>query len=199
MKIVNKNIFLKLLTKKTLLVVFALVIAIYVPIQMMTKLASATCSSVSECEARINALNQDIANYKAEATRLNAEAQTLRSVLAKLSGEKAVIQSQIDINQAKSDQLAIEIADTEKKINDNKDALGVTIANLYVDDNVTPVEIVFGSQNISDYMDKQEYRNSVRNELVSTIAKIKELKAALEVKRAEVEKILGDQKSARQA
>lgn len=199
MKINTTNQTSASLSGKILLALLALVIAICLPIQIMGKSVSAECLSITECQNQIASLEQNIASYKAEAVRLNAEAKTLQSALAKLAGEKSIIQSQIDINQAKYDQLIIQIAETEQKIKDNQDALGITIANLYVDDKITPVEMLFSSKNVSDFMDRQEYRNSVRDELTSTISNIKDLKKSLDNQRVETEKILGDQKNAKQA
>lgn len=161
--------------------------------------AAATCYTSAECQAQIEALEDVISQYNAEAARLNDEAKTLQSTLAKLANEKAIIQSEIDKSQMEYNQLVIQIEDTEKKIKDSQDNLGKTIANMYVDDQITPLEMIAGSTTISDFMDKQEYRNSVRNELVLTIDRIKELKESLVTKKSEVEIVLGNQKNARQA
>jgi surface antigen len=48
-------------------------------------------------------------------------------------------------------------------------------------------------------MDKQEYRNSIRNELSNTIKTIKSLKVELEKQQKEVKKTLDDQKNAKKA
>lgn len=174
---------------KVVLVLASLLIAVAVPMRMMQKV------SADQYDDKINALQQDIAVYKAEGDRLNAEANTLQSALAQLANQKASIQTQIDISQEKYDQLVIQIAETEKKIKDNQDALGTTIANMYVEDNITPIEMLAGSKNISDYLDKQEYRSSVRDELSTTIVSIKDLKTQLDKQKVDVEKNLADKKS----
>jgi peptidoglycan hydrolase CwlO-like protein len=199
MRLKISRISVKKYTNRIGLCFLAVIVALTISFQIMIRRAGAVCSTAAQCQAQIAALESNITAYQAEAVKLNAQAQTLQNELAKLASEKAVIQSQIDISQYKYDQLVIQIADIEKQISDRKDALGVTIANLYVDDNITPVEMLFGSKNISDYMDKQEYRDSVRDELVSNITKIKDLKTQLETQKSEVEKVLGDQKNARQA
>ena len=137
--------------------------------------------------------------YNAQASVLNSQSKTLQSAVAALQSQAAAIQAQIDISQAKYDQLVAKIAETEKKIKDNQDALGTTIANMYVDDNITPLEILAGSKNLSDYMDKQEYRASVRDELTSSIAQIKTLKTELEAQKIEVARVLGDQQNSKKA
>ena len=176
---------------KSVLILSVILIAVAVPLQMTKKV------SADQYDDRINALQQDIAKYQAEGARLNSEAATLQSALAQLGNEKSAIQTQVDISQAKYDQLVAQIIETEQKIKDNQDALGKTIADLYVDDKISPIEMLASSKNIGDYMDKQEYRSSVRNELTSTITEIKDLKQSLVTKKAEVEKVLAEQKSQR--
>lgn len=177
------------LRTRVVLFVVAALLAILLPIQMVTRPASA-----DQYDERISTLQKEIESYKAEANRLNNEASTLQSAMAQLATQRATIQAQIDINQAKHDQLVIQIADTEKQIKDNRDALGVTIADLYVDDQISPLEMLASSNSVSDYLDKQEYRSSVRDELSSTITKIKELKAQLDQQKSDIDKLLTDQK-----
>lgn len=154
-------------------------------------------ASADQYDDKISALQSDMARYQAEADRLNGEAATLSTALAQITNEKNAIQSQVDLSQAQHDKLIIEIADTEKQISDNQTALGKTLADLYVDDNVSPVEMLASSQNIGDYLDKQEYRNSVKDQLGSTIKKVKDLKEQLTSKKDEVAQVLIKQKEAR--
>lgn len=153
--------------------------------------------SADQYDDKIRALQADMARYKAEADRLSAEASTLANAVAQINNEKNAIQAQINVNQAQHDKLVIQIADTEKEIKDNQDALGTTIADLYVDDNISPVEMLASSQNIGDFLDKQEYRNSVKDELGATIKKVKDLKVQLSTQKEEVTKVLESQKTAR--
>jgi len=178
--------------KKSVLITFAFLLAFIAPIQIANNVSADRYDDV------INALQQDISKYKAESDRLSSEAVTLQSTLAQLANQKAAIQTQINISQAKYEKLIAQIAETEKKIKENQDALGQTIANLYVEDKVTPIEMLASSSNIGDYLDKQEYRNSVREELLSTIGTVKDLKISLSKQKLDVEKILADQKSQRQ-
>lgn len=176
-------------TAKTLLVVSVITMAFAVPIQLSNTVFA------DKFDDQINALQNEVSQYQAEAARLNGEAKTLQSALATLAAERAQIQAQLDLSQAKYDKLVSDIADTKLKIQDNQDALGETIANLYVDDKISPLEMIASSKNVSEYLDKQEYRNSVRDELTITIADIKALKLKLDSQKEEVEKVLAQQKS----
>lgn len=148
---------------------------------------------------QIRAIQREIDAYQNEAKKFRDQANTLQAQLDIISNEKAQIQAQVDLSQARFNKLQADIAQTEKDIQGNKDALGETIANMYVDDRISPLEMLASSKNIGDYVDKQEYRSSVRDSLTSTIDKIKKLKKELEEQKKETERVLGDQTNARNA
>jgi len=153
--------------------------------------------SADEFDDKISSLTRDMARFQTEADRLNGEAATLQNAVAQIQNEKNALQSQIDLNQAKYDKLVVDIAQTEKEIKENQDALGNTIADLYVDNDISPLEMLASSTNIGDFMNRQEFRNSVKEQLNGTIKKVKTLKAQLDTQKTEVDKVLTDQKSAR--
>jgi peptidoglycan hydrolase CwlO-like protein len=153
--------------------------------------------SADEYDDKISSLTSDMAKYQAEADRLNGEAATLQNEVAKIQNEKNALQGQINLSQVQYDQLVVEIAKTEEEIKDNQDALGETIANLYVDDDISPIEMLASSTNIGDFLNKQEFRNSVKDQLSGTIKKVKLLKTQLDTQKTDIEKVLAQQKSAR--
>ncbi len=155
--------------------------------------------AADEYDDKIRALQADMARYQAESDRLNGEATSLANALAQITNEKNALQAQVDLSQSQYDQLVIEIIDTEKKIKSNQDALGTTLANLYIDGQTTSIELLAGSDNISDFINKQSYRSSIRDQLSSTIKTVKDLKTTLDKQKADVEKVLTEQKIARDA
>jgi len=177
------------LSTKFLLIVSCVLVMVAVPLQISQR------AFADRYDDQINALQQQIDSYNAEAAKLNAQAKTLQSALSELNNQAAAIQAQIDLSQAKYDKLVAQIADTEKKIKDNQDALGTTIADMYVDDKITPIEMLASSKNIGEYMDKQEYRSSVSNQLTNTISTIKTLKSQLVKQQSDVKVVLDQQKA----
>ena len=153
--------------------------------------------SADQYDDKIRALQADMSRYQAESDRLNVEAASLANALAQITNEKNALQSQVNLSQNQYDQLLIKIAETEKQIIDNQDALGSTLASLYVDDDISPVEMLASSKDISEFLNKQEYRNSIKKELSSTINTVKDLKVQLTGQKTEVEKVLNEQKAAR--
>lgn len=146
---------------------------------------------------QIRALESEIGGYQAQAAELSKQADTLQNELANLAAQKATIQGQIDLSQAKYEKLVNDIAVTEQKISDNKEALGQIIADMYVDGSITPLEMLASSKNIGDYVDQQEYRSSIQTNLSSAIKEINTLKKQLEDQKKDVENVLADQKSQR--
>lgn len=183
----------KRLATKSALVAAAVMMAFSIPISIGQRVLA------DKYDDQIRALQQEIGGYQAQAAALNAQAQTLQSELAGLAAEKATIQAQLDLSQAKYDKLVHDIAETEQKIIDNKDALGQIIADMYVDGTISPLEMLASSKNIGDYVDQQEYRSSIQSNLSQTIEKIDTLKKQLETQKKDVELVLADQKSQRDA
>lgn len=187
-KITSKT---KGIARRTVILVVVLTLAFIAPLQFSNK------AYADKYDERIKALQQEINAFQAEADKLNSQAVTLQTALNQLANQKAAIQAQINLNQAKYDKLVAQIAETERQIKANKDALGETIADLYVDSNITSLEMLASSSNISDFLDKQEYRNSIRDELVGTISEIKDLKTKLETQKSDVKKVLAEKNRAK--
>ena len=181
------------LATKSSLVAGAVMMAMAIPLSFGQRVLA------DRFDDQINALQQEINGYQQQAAALSAQADTLQNEIANLNAQKATIQTQIDLSQAKYDKLVNDIAETEKKIAENKEALGQIIADMYVDGSISPLEMLASSKNIGDYVDQQEYRSSIQNSLTDTIDKINELKKQLETQKKDVERVLADQKSQRDA
>lgn len=179
---------------KTLIAVVTLVAISAVPLQLI---GSSPVQAV-DYEAQKAAIRKQISGYQAEAGKLSAQADTLQNKLNVLANEKATIQAQIDLSQNQYDQLKKEIKQNEQKIAENKVALGETIATMYVDDSISPLEMLASSDSIGDYVDKQEYRATVRDNLNKTIKDIKVLKKKLEEQKVAVERELKNQQNQRE-
>ena len=178
------------LAKPTVMLV-ALIIASAAPIGFASRVLA------DQSSARIQALQAETRQAQAQAAVLHQQAATLQDALAKMASDQAVIQAQIDASQTKYNQLKAQIDATKQKIKLNQDALGSTIAQIYVDDKISPLEMIASSKNVADYIDKQEYRNSVRDELSGTIKTIKTLKELLNNQQIEVARALTDGQNAR--
>ena len=184
----------KSLATKGILIGAAILMAIAAPVSMYVKPVSAR-DFASEIQAVQNQINQ----YQAQASALSNQAKTLENELARLNSEKAALQAQIDEKQIQYDKLVDEIAENERQIAKNQAVLGDTLAKLHADEDISPLEMLASSDNISDYIDKQAQREAIRNSLSKTIDEINVLKKQLEQQKIDVQRVLDDQKAQREA
>lgn len=182
---------IKGLATKSIIVVTVVLTVIAGPMQMFQP-PKAYADSYDD---KIAAINRQIATYDAETERLAKQADSLERQLKSLATQKAKIEARIEVNQAKYDKLQSDITASEQKIADNRDALGEILADMYVNDSITPIEMLASSNTISDFIDKQEQRAAFRDNLSKTIDEIKALKLKLEADKKEVGEVLEDQKA----
>lgn len=184
---------IKITAKKMTIITVALILAVTSSIQAVTIVKA------DDYDRRIAEIQSQIDRYQAEAGKLAGQAESFQRELNALTAQKNVIQSQINLKQAEHDKLVADIAANEKQIVDNKDALGRTIADLYVGGDVSPLEMLASSKSVSDYVDKESYQNAVRDNLTVTIDTIKRLKKQLEEQKKDVDRVIAEQKFARDA
>lgn len=179
--------------KKLLILTVSIIVAMTMPFQLVKVVhADKYDDQIAQIQAEIN-------QYQAEAAKLSGQAESLQKELSALSAQKSVIQRQVDLKQAEHDKLVQQINDNEKKINEGQNALGDTIADLYVSNDISPLEMLASSRSIADYVDKQTYQNTIRDSLVQTIANIKKIKKQLEQQKKDIDRVLAEQKLARDA
>ena len=148
-------------------------------------------------EAEIKAKEQEASKYNSEASRLGEMADNLQSELDKINSQITTIQGQIADSQKKIDNLNAQIKKNEILIKQRRKAMGQVLADMHVDDQISPLEMLASSNSIGDYIDKQEQRSSLRTSLNGKIKEIKALQKKLEENKKLVENTLRDQESQR--
>lgn len=148
-------------------------------------------------EAEIKAKEQEASKYNSEASRLGEMADNLQSELDKINSQITTIQGQIVDSQKKIDNLNAQIKNNEILIKQRRKAMGQVLADMHVDDQISPLEMLASSNSIGDYIDKQEQRSSLRTSLNGKIKEIKALQKKLEENKKLVENTLRDQEAQR--
>ncbi|HJP95910.1 MAG TPA: CHAP domain-containing protein [Candidatus Saccharimonadales bacterium] len=138
----------------------------------------------SENQQNNNAIS-DLANqatsYQDAISQLQAQISTIQSVISANEAKQADLQNQINANQAELDK--------QRKV------LGENIKMTYVDGQPSTIEMLASSKNLSDFVDKEEYRTAVQNKIQATLKKIAELQNTLNSQKQEVETLLASQRS----
>ena len=184
----------KVRVRRVILGGFAALFAVATPIHMMTQEASA-----DQYDSKIDAIQREIDRYQEQARGLSDKADTLQRRLNELTVERQTLQAQIDLNQAQHDKLQKQIDDNKKRIAANRDALGDTLADMYVEGGVSPLEMLASSSTIGDYLDKQERLAAVRDNLKTTIDDINSAQEELEKQQEAVKLVLANQTNTRNA
>ncbi len=146
-------------------------------------------------EAQIQALNAENGNKRNTQNQLGAEAASLSDTIAKLQAEINAIQQKITDNQNRVNDLNKQIAAAEIELEKQKDLLGETIKAMYLEGDISTVEMLASSKNLSDFFDKQQYRESVRSKIKTTLDKITQLKLDLSTQKDTVEKLIAEQQT----
>ncbi len=172
-----------LLFRRTALVVLAVLIVVGVPLT----------ARADRFDDQIKQIESQIGGYQQQAAELKARGDTLQNALDAITAEKNVLQSQITLNQAKFDQLTADIVSNEEKLDRQKRTLNKTIAQIYANGDTTPIVMLASSKNVGEYITAQEMRNSVRDQMKSSMDQVKKIKAELVAQKTQIEQVIKDQ------
>lgn len=152
--------------------------------------AHATCGSISDCNDQIAANEDKVAG-------LESEAVSYQDAVARLNGQISLIQGKINHNTSEQARLTKEIAKKQAELDRQREILGADLKAMYLDDQMTTIEMLATSKNLSDYVDKEEYRSAVQTKLQSTLKEITALQTQLKSQKTQIENLLTEQRDQR--
>ena len=172
-----RNVLKKCLSKylsRAIIVValFALSLAI-VPTNQPQHALADTQDDLNAVNAQLNSANQDLSTKQ-------SQIKTLGDKINVLNGQ--ISQTQLQI-QATNDKIAItkeQITETKQKLVQEKDTLNSFLVTLYENSNTSPLEMIAGSNNFSDFVDQSEYLQTMQLKVQETLNQIKDTKANLD-------------------
>jgi peptidoglycan DL-endopeptidase CwlO len=142
---------------------------------------------------QINSLNAANADARATVNGLQAQAASYQDAINQLQGQINGLQASIDANKAQQASLQQQIDQAQAQIDQEKAYLASDVKAMYVDGTPTTLEVLANSKDLSDFVDKQEYRTTVQNKLQDTMTKIAELQKELQTKKTQVDQLLTEQ------
>ena len=164
-----------------------------------TRVFAVEQSDISALDEQISALEAEIDNYRNIASDLAGQAQTLENQIALLQNEQETLKAQIELKQAEYNQLEIDIENTQSRISENSETIGLAIAQYYYTDKISTFERLASSENFSSFIDEEVHLVSIADTLSDIVEENKNLKAELEVKKNNAANMildLGSQKEA---
>jgi peptidoglycan hydrolase CwlO-like protein len=131
-------------------------------------------------DTQINSLRNQNSGLQAQSDSLAATASTYQQAVDALSSQINSLQTNIVNTQSQIDALQTQIVQAQAELIQEKAVLGNNIKTMYLEGDISTLEILASSKDLSDFVNRQEYRNSVANKVKDTVEKINSLKAQLQ-------------------
>lgn len=148
----------------------------------------------SSYQQQIDALNAQNAEKQQNKNQLGSEADSIGAEVTRLQAEINAVQAKINSNEAEMARLQGQIKAAEDELMKQRALLGDVIRTMYIDGDISTIEMLATSKDLSDFFDKQQYQESVRSKIKTTLDKITKLKLELSSQRDIVQKLLDEQK-----
>lgn len=145
-------------------------------------------------QEQINQLSRENSEKQAQTGALANEAASLQDKINGLQSKINALQIEINDNQAQIVKLEGEIVAAEAELNKQRDLLGQNIRAMYVEGDISTLEMLASSQDLSEFVDKQQYRTSVQEKIKDTLVKVNDLKHQLNGQRETMQRRLDDHK-----
>lgn len=151
--------------------------------------------SADQFDGQIRELQQQNADKQARVDSLRVEADSLESTINALSQQIDGLQNEINVNQRKRDDLEKQIKEVEAELAKQKRVLGENIKAMYLEGDISTLEMLASSKDLSEFVDKEQYRNSVKDKIRATLAKVTDLKLQLKSQKEQVEVLLKEKQT----
>lgn len=149
-------------------------------------------------QEQINNLQKQNSEYKNTIDKLRNEATSYQDAIVKLKAQIDTLQGQIDANIKEQTRLQQEIVVAEAELAKQKRLLGENIKAMYLEGEISTLEMLATSKDLSEYVDKEQYRSSVKDKIRTTLDKVTQLKFELTSKKEGVEALLKTQQQQQQ-
>lgn len=156
-------------------------------------------TNAQSLDQQIRQLQQQAAENQQQASSFRAQADTLANKLAAINAQAASISAQISANRAKEQKLTADIAKAKQDLIVKKEILNENIRAIYQMSQISPLEMLASSKSFSEYVDRQQYYDEVKDHVHETAAAISKLKVELEKQEADVQIAIKQQSDLQQA
>lgn len=116
--------------------------------------------------------SQEAAYVKTQISSLSSQIDQTQSALTSTLAQAAA-------TQAKIDELNIQIKEQENNLAIEKEKMGKVVSSIYMEGESGLLEAMIGSNNVSEIVDKQQYYDSIKQQVQNSMEKIDSMKAEL--------------------
>ncbi len=171
-------------TKVFIFILFGLVLA-----------GSGLIVSADQFTTQINNLQAQNSQNQANINSLQLQSASYQDAISNLQSQITAIQSAIASSEAEQTQVENNIAANQLKLNQEKQILGDDIKTMYLNSQMSTIEELATSKNLSDFVNAQVYRTAVQNQVQSILNQVTTLEKQLEAQKIQVAQLLQTQQS----
>lgn len=191
----------KHLKKRLLFVLQGAVVVVLAGVLLFASVTGPTeveAATISELQQKSAQLRAQIAENQRIASEHHDRAKTLQSKINELNGEIAIVTQQIELLSLQIKELELKIEETNRELARQRNVLGENIRAMYFEGDISTIEILATSKDLSEFVDKEQYRSAVQAKIKATVDTINILKAELNAKQDEIKQLLAQQQAQRQ-
>ncbi len=150
-------------------------------------------AEADQYQDQINQLNSENSNTRSLVNDLQSQASSYADAISKLQAQINGLQASINTNVATQNELQRQIEVAQAEIDRQRATLASDIKAMYVDGTPDTLEMLATSKNLSEFVDKQEYRSRVQSKIQDTMASIAELQKQLQSQKVQIETLIKEQ------
>lgn len=150
-----------------------------------------------QLKSRTERLEQEITDSKETLSDLAEEKNTLEKRLDSIEAETAKVKSEISLTNTKIQKTTQELKKTKQDLKRNKESAQENARILYKEGDPSTLEMLFSSDNFSDFIDRKQYLDSIRDKLDASTERMRTLKEDLEEKRSRQKQLHSELKGQR--
>lgn len=164
--------------------------ALAVAVLLVAGVVFVTIVRADSYQQQINNLNNENSQAQGALNGLQLQANSYQDAINILQQQIVGIQSAIAANQAKQAQIQQQIISDQAQLAQEKLVLGDDITAMYVNGQMSTLEMLATSKSLSDFVDAETYRNAVQDKIQSEITQITDLENQLEAQQTQVQQFI---------
>ncbi|HUC88061.1 MAG TPA: CHAP domain-containing protein [Candidatus Binatia bacterium] len=156
---------------------------------------AASCSSALDCQQQISNLNNQNTQAQQSLGTLQTQASSYQATVDQLQSQISTVQAAIGANQTKQAALQQQIQSDNSQIAEQKQVLGAYIRSIYLNGQMSTVEELATSKNLSDFVDAETYRNAIQSQVQTLLTQITQLENQQQQQQTQVSQLLQTQQA----
>ncbi len=140
-------------------------------------------AQADQFDAQIAALKNQIQQNQDAANQKHGEADTLKNKIAQIQAQINAAQAALNLTKVQVAQTNQQIDEANRDLDKQKGIMKNNLKILYKQGEVTPLEVVASSKNLSDFVANQQYLGAIKKKVDDNMNKIAELQKTLAEKK----------------